>query len=51
MNIFQKVFTVFNKEKIKYLVAGGVAVNLHGYMRFTGDIDILVLLEENNLKK
>lgn len=51
MNIFQKVFTEFNKEKIKYLVVGGVAVNLHGYVRFTGDLDILVLLEEKNLKK
>jgi len=51
MNIFEKVFKNLNKAKIKYLVVGGVAVNLHGYVRFTGDLDILVLLEEPNLEK
>lgn len=33
------------------LVVGGVAVNLHGYLRFTGDLDILVLIELSNLEK
>lgn len=51
MNIFQAVFQHLNKAKIKYLVVGGVAVNLYGYTRFTGDLDILVLLKEENLKK
>ncbi len=51
MNIFEKIFKSFNSEKIKYLVVGGVAVNLHGYIRFTGDLDILLLLKEKNLEK
>ncbi|MCD6109135.1 hypothetical protein J7J83_00010 [bacterium] len=51
MNIFEKIFKEFNSAKIKYLVVGGVAVNLHGYVRFTGDLDILLLLEEKNLEK
>jgi hypothetical protein len=51
MNIFEIVFRQLNDAKIKYLVVGGVAVNLYGYSRFTGDLDILVLLEEENLKK
>ena len=51
MNYFEQVFKSLNKEKIKYIVVGGVAVNLHGYLRFTGDLDILLLLEEENLKK
>jgi hypothetical protein len=51
MNIFEKIFKQFNASKIKYLVVGGVAVNLHGYVRFTGDLDLLILLEEKNLKK
>ncbi|MFC1615805.1 nucleotidyl transferase AbiEii/AbiGii toxin family protein [Patescibacteria group bacterium] len=51
MNLFEEVFRALNKERVKYLVVGGVAVNLHGYMRFTGDLDILLLLEEKNLKK
>jgi hypothetical protein len=51
MGHFEKVFRTLNKEKVKYLVVGGVAVNLHGYLRATGDIDILLLLEEGNLNK
>lgn len=51
MNIFEKIFREFNNAKVKYLVVGGVAVNLHGYVRFTGDLDILLLLEEKNLQK
>ncbi len=51
MGQFEKIFRALNKEKVKYLVVGGVAVNLYGYLRFTGDIDILLLLEEKNLGK
>lgn len=51
MRIFEKIFEEFNKAKIKYLVVGGVAVNLYGYARFTGDLDILLLLEKENLEK
>lgn len=51
MGPFEKIFRELNKEKVKYLIVGGVAVNIHGYLRFTGDIDILLLLEEQNLDK
>jgi hypothetical protein len=51
MNIFESIFRHLNDAKIKYLVVGGVAVNLYGFSRFTGDLDIIVLLDEENLKK
>lgn len=51
MNIFEQIFKALNKESVKYIVVGGVAVNLHGYSRFTGDMDILLLLEQENLEK
>lgn len=51
MNIFETVFKALNKGKVEYLVVGGVAANLHGYVRFTGDLDLLILLEEKNLAK
>ena len=51
MNIFEKIFSEFNKAKLKYLVVGGLAVVLHGYRRFTGDLDILLFLEQKNLMK
>ena len=44
MNLFEKVFRELNKTRVKYLVVGGVAVNLYGYLRFTGDLDLLLLL-------
>jgi len=51
MNLYEKIFKSLNKEGIKYIVVGGVAVNLHGYMRFTGDLDLLVMLDDENLNK
>lgn len=51
MNLFELVFRELNKAKVKYLVVGGVAVNLYGYVRFTGDLDLLIALDKENLSK
>ena len=51
MNIYAEIFKAFNNAKIEYLIVGGVAVNLYGYNRFTGDIDILLALDKINLEK
>ena len=40
-----------NKRRIKYLVAGGIAVSLYGYNRATEDIDFLIRSDEENVKK
>jgi Uncharacterised nucleotidyltransferase len=32
----------FNEAKIEYALCGGMAVALHGYPRFTKDIDLLI---------
>lgn len=45
------LFSALNKEKVRYLVVGGIAVNLYGIERATADIDLVVDLEENNLQK
>jgi len=50
MNPYGKIFKALNEVKISYIVVGGVAMNLLGYSRFTGDIDILLALDEANLK-
>ena len=34
---------------MRYLVAGGLAVNVHGYLRFTKDVDLVVQLERDNI--
>lgn len=46
---YEKVFKALNKAKVKYVVAGGVAVVLYGYPRLTRDLDLIVFLEEKNL--
>lgn len=46
-----KVFAELNRQKVRYLVVGGVAATLHGNPRFTKDLDLFVDLEETNLKK
>lgn len=51
MNLFEKVFRELNKAKVEYLVIGGVAVNLYGFIRTTGDLDLLLLLNKKNLSK
>jgi len=45
------IFKEFNKKKIKYIVCGGIAVNLLGIPRMTYDLDLLLKLEDENLNK
>ena len=46
---YGKIFKALSKARVKYVIAGGVAVVLHGYRRTTDDLDLYVLLEEKNL--
>ncbi len=39
------------QNKIKFAIAGGYAVAMHGAVRGTIDLDLVVLLEKNNLTK
>ncbi|MCF6155461.1 MAG: hypothetical protein E3K36_09445 [Candidatus Brocadia sp.] len=48
---FESLFSALNKAKVRYLVAGGIAVNLYGIERATADIDLVVDLEENNINR
>lgn len=48
---YQSLLREFAEKKLRYLIVGGVAVNLHGYPRFTNDIDILLALDQDNLTK
>ena len=49
MNLFKQLFVSLNKKRVKYLVAGGVAVNLYGVERATADIDLVVKLSRDNV--
>ncbi len=37
---FREFIELLNSHNIKYLVVGGYAVTIHGYPRYTNDIDI-----------
>jgi len=47
INFFQRL----SDNRIDYLLVGGLAVNFHGIPRMTYDIDIMILLEVDNIKK
>jgi hypothetical protein len=51
MKFLKKLFSSLNKENVKYMVAGGVAVNLYGIERATADIDIILMLNDKNLSQ
>ncbi|MDQ3813976.1 MAG: hypothetical protein M3347_08495 [Armatimonadota bacterium] len=45
------IMRVLNESGAQYLVAGGLAVIAHGYFRFTADVDLIVVLTPENLRK
>ncbi len=48
---YLSIFKRLNEETIKYIVVGGMAVNVLGIPRMTYDVDLLLYLEDANLKK
>ena len=51
MIFYEEILKAFQKQKVKYILVGGFAVNLLGSMRSTADLDILVEMSEDNLRK
>lgn len=49
--IYEEIFKEFELRGVRYLVVGGMAVNLYGYVRLTMDLDIMVDLSDKNLSK
>lgn len=46
---FEAVVQALHTAQVRYLVAGGLAVNAHGYIRLTMDIDIVLALDPHNI--
>lgn len=44
----EQVLAALNGAEVRYLVVGGVAVVLHGHLRTTADLDLVVALDERN---
>lgn len=47
---FDSFVGALHAARVRYLVAGGLAVNAHGYLRFTRDIDIVLQLSRENIE-
>lgn len=45
---FKEFIESLNAHDVRYLVVGGYAVALHGYPRFTKDLDVWLWLEAGN---
>lgn len=45
-----RVCRLLNAHRVRYLVAGGVAANLHGSVRATKDVDVLVPVDRDNME-
>jgi hypothetical protein len=46
-----QLFEKLNEHNVRYVICGGLAVNLHGVPRMTADIDIILDLDRNNIEK
>lgn len=47
----EAIVRALNQAGVKYLIVGGIAVNAHGYVRLTRDIDIVLALDPANAAK
>ncbi len=49
--IYEDIFKALNFRRVKYIVVGGIALVLHGVVRLTADLDLIVRLETGNLTR
>ena len=48
---FQALAEALDRAGVRYLIAGGLAVNAHGYLRFTKDVDLVAQLMPENIAR
>jgi hypothetical protein len=47
----ERTLAALAEAEVRYLVVGGVAVVLHGHLRVTADLDLVVQLEPANVRR
>jgi hypothetical protein len=45
------LFRALNDHQVRYLLVGGLAMNLHGVPRMTMDVDLILAMDEANLER
>ncbi|MFO1423793.1 MAG: hypothetical protein U1F70_09105 [Candidatus Competibacteraceae bacterium] len=48
---FKEFVELLNKHNVEYLIVGGYAVGIHGYPRYTGDLDVWINATVENARK
>jgi hypothetical protein len=51
MSLFLPVFKLLNEAQVRYVVVGGIATILHGYVRVTTDVDLVVDLHTEHAQR
>jgi hypothetical protein len=46
-----EIVRCLNAASIRYIAAGGLAVNAHGFVRYTNDLDLIVSLAPDNIRR
>jgi hypothetical protein len=45
------ICAALEQRQVRFIVAGGLAVNAHGYLRFTKDADLVIELVPDNIER
>lgn len=51
LSAFEAIASALNEADVRFLVAGGLAVNAHGYLRATFDVDLVIHLTPDNIAR
>ncbi len=47
----EAIVRALNEGAVRYLIAGGLAVVAHGYVRFTADVDLILDIEPGKVRR
>jgi hypothetical protein len=47
----EAIIVVLDQHQVRYLIAGGLAVVAHGYGRVTFDVDLVIQLDPDNVRR
>ena len=48
---YEAIIKALEDADVRYVIAGGFAVNLHGFLRFTKDLDLIIDLDPANANR
>jgi predicted nucleotidyltransferase len=48
---FLEFIRLLNENRVEYVIIGGYAMAIHGYVRYTGDIDFFIAISAENAER